>query len=84
MCRLAMASGEVNWSLCCLCQTNASGEMMYPAQSKRKDKGAGYESISNALSQFKGSHSLPMNVPDFIANKVSLQDTLMENSNKFH
>ena len=79
-----MSSAEVNWSLCCLCQTNASGEMRCPAQSKQKDKGAGYESISNALSQFKDSHSLPIDVPAFIANDVNLEETLMENSAKFH
>ena len=59
---IAMASEEVNWSLCCLCQTNGSGEIRCPAQSKHKGKGAGYESLSNALSQFKGSHSIPMNI----------------------
>ena len=50
-------------SLCCLCQTNDGGEMRCPAQSKRKDKGAGYESMSNALSEFEDSHSMPMNIP---------------------
>ena len=34
--------------------------MRYPGQSKRKDRSAGYELLSNALSQFKGSHSIPM------------------------
>ena len=38
-----------------VCQTNGGGEMRYPAQSKRK--GAGYESLSNALSEFEGNDS---------------------------
>ena len=38
-----------------VCQTNGGGEMRYPAQSKRK--GARYESLSNALSEFEGNDS---------------------------
>ena len=82
--RIAMASEEVNWSLCYLCQTSGSGEMSCPAQSKRKDRDAGYESLSNALSHFKGSHSLPMNIPEFFTNDANLQETLMLNHAKFH
>ena len=76
-----MSSEEVKWSLCCLCQTNDGGEMRCPAQSKRKDKGAGYESLSNALSEFEDSHSMPMNIPEFLA---QLQQNLMINCAKFH
>ncbi len=34
---------HLSWSLCCLCQTDVGGEIRCPAQSKRRDKGAGYE-----------------------------------------
>ena len=71
---LAMASKEVNWSLCCLCQTNDSGEMRCPAQSKRKDRGAGYKSLSNALSEFQDGHNMPMKVPELLMNDANLQD----------
>ena len=72
-----MLSEEVNWSLSCLGQTNDSGEMKCPAQSKRKDRGAGYESLSNVLSPFKGNHSIPMNIPEFLTNDANLQESLM-------
>ncbi len=79
-----MASGEVNWSLCCLCQTNDDGEMRCPAQSKRKDRSAGYESLSHALSQFENGNNLPIYIPEFITKNANLQDTLMVNQVKFH
>ena len=53
-------------------------------QSKRKDKGAGYESLSNALSQFKGSHSIPMNIPECLRHDANLKETLMINQARFH
>ena len=38
-----MTSEEINWSLCCLCQTNDGREIRSPVQSKCKDRGAGNE-----------------------------------------
>ena len=81
---LAMGSEEVKWSLCCLYQTNDSGEIRCPAKSKRKDRGTGYKSLSNALSQFEGNHSVPLNVPESLSNDANLQQTLMTNHAKFH
>ena len=52
-----MTAEELKWSLCCLCRTNDGREIRSPAQYKCKDRGAGYESLSNALSLFEGSHS---------------------------
>ena len=75
-----MGSEEVNWSLCCLCQINGGGEIRCPAKSKRKDRGAGYKSLSNMLSQFKGS----MNIPESLSNDTNLEQTLMTNHAKFH
>ena len=67
-----MGSEEVNWSLCCLCQTHDSGEIRCPAKSKRKDRGAGYKSLSNALSQFEGSHSVLLNIPESLSHDANL------------
>ena len=58
--------------------------MRCPAQSKHKDKGAGYESLSNALSEFEDSHSMPMNIPEFLTKDAQLRQTLMSNCAKFH
>ncbi len=49
--------------------------MRCPAQSKRKDSDAGYESLSHALSQFENGNNLPI--------FANLQDTLMVNQAKF-
>ena len=38
---------------------NYNGEIRCQAQSKRNDRESEYESLSNFLSQFKGSHSIP-------------------------
>ena len=74
---------DVNWSLCCLCQTDVVGEIRCPAQSKRNDKGAGYESLSNALSAFNG-RCAPMGVPKSLTSDAHLQHTLMDNHARFH
>ncbi len=58
--------------------------MRCPAQSKRKDRGAGYESLSHALSQFENGNNLPIYIPEFITKNANLQDTLMVNQAKFH
>ena len=79
-----MTAEELKWSLCCLCRTNDGREIRSPAQSKCKDRGARYESLSNALSLFEGSHSsIPMNIPKFLLNDANLQQTLMINNARF-
>ncbi len=79
-----MGTQKVNWSLCCLCQTNDGGEIRCPAKSKRKDIGAGYKSLSDALSQFEGSYNGPINIPQSLLNDANLQQTLMTNHAIFH
>ena len=79
-----MNSEEMNWSLCCFCQNDARWEIRFPAQSKRRRKGAGYETLSNALSQIESNHSLQMDILEFLSNDVDLQQTLMVNQAKFH
>ena len=60
----------------------ARPKMRYPVQSKRK--GAGYESLSNALSEFEGNQTMPLNVPEFLTKDAKLKQTLMINYAKFH
>ena len=80
-----MTLEETNWSLCCLCQTNDGGEIRCPAQSNVNTmEFQRYESLSNALSLFEGSHSIPMNIPKFLLNDANLQQTLMINHARFH
>ena len=74
----------MNWSLCCLCHTDAGGEIRCPAQSKCRDKGAGYESLSNAFSQIESSHSLQMDILEFLSNDADHQQTLIVNQSTFH
>ena len=79
-----MGSEEVNWSLCCLCQTNDSGEISAQQKASVKDRGTGYKSLPNELSQFDSSHSVPLNIPESLSNDANLQQTLMTSHAKFH
>ena len=37
---------EIDWKLCVLCRTTTSGPLVCPANSKRKDAGAGYKTLA--------------------------------------
>jgi hypothetical protein len=43
---------QIRWNLCILCQEKSSEPLVCPANSKRKDIGSGYKSLSDSLSQF--------------------------------
>ena len=44
---------EFNWKLCVLCRTTTSEPLVCPANSKRKDAGAGYNTLALHLSQLQ-------------------------------
>ena len=75
---------ELNWSLCCLCQVDSEGEIRCPAQSKRKDIGAGYESLSHALSQLVYNETVRVNIPESLLNEPDLNKTLILNRARYH
>ena len=46
-------SKDIDWKLCILCRTESNEHLVCPANSKRKDVGAGYESLALSLSQLE-------------------------------
>ena len=44
---------EIDWKLCVLCRTTTSEPLVCPANSKRKDAGAGYETLALNLSELQ-------------------------------
>lgn len=44
---------QTDWSLCLFCQTVTSKKLICPANSKRKDLGAGYRSLQENLKSFR-------------------------------
>ena len=53
---------STDWSLCILCQKSSNVQLMCPADSKRKDAGAGYNTLYDDLSSFLQMGHLPSNI----------------------
>ena len=55
-------SKDIDWKLCILCRTESNEHLVCPANSKRKDVGAGYESLALSLSQLEQLAVKPFNI----------------------
>lgn len=53
---------EIDWKLCILCRTKTSEPLVCPANSKRKDAGAGYKSLALNLSQLQELEEKPFGI----------------------
>ena len=49
-----------NWKLCVICQVKTNEPLQCPANSKRKDVGAGYKSLSDNIRSFQDLVEIPM------------------------
>lgn len=54
----------IDWTLCALCQKSTNERLICPANSKRSDIGAGYETLDENLNNFlrAGHQPLPIDV----------------------
>ena len=54
----------IDWSLCALCQERSDKSLICPAKSKRKDIGAGYDTLGDYLSSYRsvGNQPLPIDI----------------------
>ena len=62
-------SKEIDWKSCILCQGNTYEALVSPANSKRKDIGAGYTSLAHNLTQF-----IEIDVKPFVFDIKDLDD----------
>lgn len=77
---------STNWSLCVFCQENKTDEILQcSAESKRPDKGAGYETIAGNILQFHEMGRLPMKLNVSRLNDGSgVSHTLSYNKARWH
>ena len=54
----------IDWTLCCLCQSVTSDNLICPANSRKSDVGAGYKNIGDNLDEFQqiGKQPYPVNI----------------------
>ena len=55
-------SKDIDWKLCILCRTESNENLVCPANSKRKDVGAGYELLGLSLSQLEQLDVKPFDI----------------------
>ena len=56
-------TAKTDWKLCIICQEHTAEAMRCPLQYKRADKGSGYTSLAEHLSQFNELGQLPSTLP---------------------
>ena len=56
-------TAKTDWKLCILCQEHTAEALRCPLQSKRADKGSGYTSLAEHLTQFNELGQLPSTMP---------------------
>lgn len=77
---------NMDWNLCIICQKVLKNEnLSCPANSKRKDVGAGYSSFVYALEEFRKLGSLPGGIDVSLFDDGSaIEETLTRNKAKWH
>lgn len=78
-----------DWKLCIICQTNTKESLQCPADSKRKDLGAGYRSFLNNLQEFHRLGCLPekftLSFPvEVTSENGNLEEILFKNKAAWH
>ena len=56
-------TANTDWKLCIICQEHTAEALRCPLQSKRADKGSGYASLTEHLTQFNELGQLPSTLP---------------------
>ena len=78
-------SKPIDWSKCILCQSNTKKTLNCPANSKRQDAGAGYETIANTLVEFNALQALPFDIDlDVMKENDSLESSLRTHKASWH
>ena len=75
-----------NWNICVFCQENKPNETLQcPAESKRPNKGAGYETIAGNIVQFHELGFLPMKLNvSRLDNRSGIGNTFLCNKARWH
>ena len=78
---------SINWMLCCVCQNVTSDELRCPADTLRKDKGAGYKTLAEGVASCKiGAYEFPVGIElhPFLLETENLEELFMQNMAKYH
>jgi hypothetical protein len=76
---------NIDWTLCALCQEPSSQPLQCPANSKRTDVGAGYDSLGDNLEKFQSLGAQPIAVDIAqLDDGDGISQTLAKNSAKWH
>lgn len=76
---------SIDWRLCILCQKETQEQLQCPANSKRKDIGAGYKYVSENLRQFHEIGSMPVDIRlEQLDAGNGIEATLIENTAAWH
>ena len=58
------STAKTDWKLCIICQEHTAEALRCPLQSKRADKGSGYTSLAEHLTQFNELDQLSSALPN--------------------
>ena len=76
---------HIDWNKCMMCQKDSQEILQCPAESKRKDLGAGYISLAKNIKRFEELKSLPMKLDiEKLSEGQRLEDTLLKRKAKVH
>lgn len=76
---------KTDWTKCALCQSDSSEILVCPADSKRKDKGAGYKTFSENILKFHEIGGLPLALDiQRLDEGPGIAETLLSNEAKWH
>ena len=76
---------HIDWNKCMMCQKDSQEILQCPAESKRKDLGAGYISLATNIKRFEELKYLPMKLDiEKLSEGQRLEDTLLKRKAKVH
>jgi len=76
---------DIDWSLCCLCQSETRDKLVCPADSKKDDVSAGYRTLAENLSSFRELGEIPSNLKLMRLDKgEGVESILVSNHARFH
>ena len=76
---------SIDWKLCMLCQKNKEESLQCPANSKRKDVGAGYKSLAENLLLFNELGMVPFAISlEQLNDGSGVENTLLKNKASWH
>lgn len=75
----------LNWDMCIICQSDSTEKLQCPAESKRSDVGAGYQSLIDILPKFQAVDALPSHMEIVLLREgTGLLNTLTSHKAKWH